>query len=350
MAQPYCEKFGFDDDRIHQRLRWLDFSVEDHVLARRLQMEVIRPNITAIVNDFYDWLDSVEEVQEMLSNGFDIGRLKITQTDYVRSLGMEFDTPEYFESRLRVGQAHAWIGLNLSLYNCAYYWLSQFIIARFPDNLRTADGDGQRIETFLHKIVCLDISLAIETYHVAKVTSLEETLAHTQQQKDRLRVAASTDSLTGLANHDAIIAELEMALTEIAQGEHTVAVVMADLDHFKDVNDTYGHLAGDKVLTEVSRRLRAALRGFDRVGRYGGEEFLLILHNATPTSMKHVTERVRKHITDNPVKLPELSLKVTMSMGVTMIRSGETAEDAIARADTALYAAKKAGRDRIVVA
>ncbi|HEB93787.1 MAG TPA: diguanylate cyclase [Gammaproteobacteria bacterium] len=350
MAQPYCEKFGFDDDRIHQRLRWLDFSVEDHVLARRLQTEVIRPNITAIVNDFYDWLDSVDEVQEMLSGGFDIERLKATQTNYVRSLGMEFDTPEYFEARLRVGQAHAWVGLSLSLYNCAYYWLSQFIITRIPDHLRTADGDGRRIESFLHKIICLDISLAIETYHVAQVTSLEESLARTQQQKDRLRVAASTDSLTGLANHDAIIAELELALAEVAQGEHTVAVVMADLDHFKAVNDTYGHLVGDKVLMEVSRRLRAALRGFDRVGRYGGEEFLLILHNATPTSMKHVTERVRKRITDNPVKLPDLSLKVTMSMGVTMVRSDETAEDAIARADTALYAAKKAGRDRVVVA
>ncbi len=350
MALPYCEKFGFDNDRIHQRLRWLDFSVEDHVLARRLQTEVIRPNITAIVNDFYDWLDSVKEVQEMLSGGFDIARLKATQTNYVRSLGMEFDTPEYFEARLRVGQAHAWIGLNLSLYNCAYYWLSQFIIAHFPDSLRVTDGDGRQIEAFLHKIVCLDISLAIETYHVAQVTSLEETLARTQQQKDRLRVAASTDSLTGLANHDAIIAELELALAEVVQGEHTVAVVMADLDHFKDVNDTYGHLVGDKVLMEVSRRLRAALRGFDRVGRYGGEEFLLILHNATPTSMKHVAERVRKRITDNPVKLPDLSLKVTMSMGVTMIRSGETAEDVIARADAALYAAKKAGRDCVIVA
>lgn len=350
MALPYCEKFGFDNDRIHQRLRWLDFTVEDHILARRLQMEVIRPNITAIVNDFYDWLDSVEEVQEMLSGGFDIARLKATQTDYVRSLGMEFDTPEYFEARLRVGQAHAWIGLNLSLYNCAYYWLSQFIIARFPDSLRAEDGDARQIESFLQKIICLDISLAIETYHIAQVTSLEETLARTQKQKDHLRVAASTDSLTGLANHDAIIAELELALGEVDQGEHTVAVVMADLDHFKDVNDTYGHLVGDKVLMEVSRRLRAALRGFDRVGRYGGEEFLLILHNATPTSMKHVAERARKRITENPVKLPDLSLKVTMSMGVTMVRSGETAEDAIARADAALYAAKKAGRDCVIVA
>ena len=348
MALPYCEKFGFDDDRIHQRLRWLDFSVEDHVLARRLQNEVIRPHITAIVDDFYAWLGTVEEAQDLLSGGFDIVRLKATQTEYLRTLGMEFDTPEYFESRLRVGQAHAWIGLNLSLYNCAYYWLSEFVLERIPDRLRNSEA-GRQIQTFLHKIVSLDISLAIETYHVAQVTSLEETLARTQQQKDRLSVAASTDSLTGLANHDAIIAELEQALAEVRQGEHTVAVVMADLDHFKRVNDSYGHLAGDKVLMEVSRRLRAALRSFDRVGRYGGEEFLLILRNVTPSTMAGVAERVRQRVTTNPIKLPELSLDITMSMGVTMARAGETAEDAIARADAALYEAKEAGRDRVVV-
>jgi len=348
MALPYCEKFGFDDDRIHQRLRWLDFSIEDHVLARRLQREVIQPHITAIVDEFYQWMNSVDEIREMLDSGYDIARLKVTQTAYLRSLGVDFDTPEYFESRLRVGQAHAWIGLNLSIYTCAYFWLTEIILAHFPDSLRNSK-EGRQMQTFLHKIVSLDISLAIETYHVAQVTSLEESLARTQQQKDRLRLAASTDSLTGLANHDAIIAELELALSDIAQGDHTVAVVMADLDFFKDVNDTYGHLAGDKVLVEVARRLRAALRGFDRVGRYGGEEFLLILHNATPSTMASVAERVRKRVTSNPIKLPELSLDITMSMGVTMARAGERAEEAIARADAALYAAKEAGRDRVVV-
>ena len=348
MSLPYCEKFGFDDDHIQQRLRWLNFSAADHGLAQRLQMEVIRPNITAIIDDFYAWLATVERIQEMIHGGLDIDRLKITQTAYLQSLGMDFDTPKYFESRLRVGQTHAWIDLNLSLYNCAYYWLCEFILARFPDKLRNSD-DGRRIQSFLHKIVGLDISLAIEIYHQAQVTSLEESLARTQQQKDRLRLAASTDSLTGLANHDTIIAELEFALSEMAQGKHTVAVVMADLDHFKRVNDTHGHLAGDKVLTEVSRRMRSALRGLDRVGRYGGEEFLMIIYNATPESMKNVAERVREHITANPIKSPDISLDITMSMGVTIARPGEKADEAIARADAALYVAKEAGRDRVVV-
>lgn len=348
MSLPYCKKFGFDDDRIQQRLRWLNFCAPDHGLAQRLQMEVIRPNISAIVDDFYAWLDGVERVHEMLHGGLDIERLKVTQTAYLRSLGIDFDTPKYFESRLRVGQTHAWIGLSLSLYNCAYYWLAECILARFPDKLRNSK-DGRQLQSFLHKIVALDISLAIETYHVAHVTSLEESLARTQQQKDRLRRAASTDSLTGLPNHDTIIAELEVALSKVTQGEHSIAVVMADLDHFKRVNDTHGHLAGDKVLTEVARRMRAALRGLDLVGRYGGEEFLMILYNTNPDSMQHVAERVRQRITANPIKSSDISLDITMSMGVTLGRPGEKADEAIARADTALYAAKEAGRDRVVV-
>ncbi len=349
MSLPYCEKFGFDEARIQQRLRWLNFSAADHGLAQRLQTEVIRPNITAIVDDFYAWMDTVDEIGEMLHGGVDVERLKVTQTAYLQSLGMDYDTPKYFESRLRVGQTHAWIGLSLSLYNCAYYWLTQFILARFPERFQSRNHDLRKIQNFLHKIVSLDISLAIETYHAVQVNSLEESLARTQEQKDRLRLAARTDSLTGLPNHDTIIAELNVALREVTQGKHSVAVVMADLDHFKRVNDTYGHLAGDKVLTEVARRMRSALRGLDLVGRYGGEEFLMILYNATPESMQTVAERVRQRITANPIKSPDISLDITMSMGVTLARKGEKADEAIARADAALYAAKAAGRDRVVV-
>lgn len=348
MSLPYCEKFGFDEARINQYLRWLNFSATDHGLAQRLQLEIIRPNLSAIIDDFYTWMDGVDELRKMLQDGQDIERLKVTQSGYLQSLGMDYNTPKYFESRLRVGQTHAWIGLNLSLYNCSYYWLSQFILAYIPSQLRNSD-DGQKIQAFLHKIIALDISLAIETYHVAQVTSLEESLARTQQQKDRLQQAASTDSLTGLANHDTIISELEFALDKARKNHGTVAVVMADLDHFKRVNDTYGHLAGDKVLIEVAHRMRSALRGHDHVGRYGGEEFLMILYNATPESMQAVAERVRQRITANPIKSPDINLDITMSIGATLARPGEKADEAIARADAALYRAKDSGRNRVVV-
>lgn len=348
MSLPYCEKFGFDEARIRQRLQWLEFSDADHELARRLQAEVIRPNITAIVDDFYAWMGDIEEVGDLLRTPGDIAHLKVTQTAYLRSLGVDFHQADYFESRLQVGQTHAWIGLSLSLYNCAYFWLSQFIVQRIVTQI-TDHNEQQHLQTFLHKIVSLDISLAIETYHKLQIHSLEDSLARAQQQQDRLRAAASTDSLTGLPNHDAIITELKHALADVDAGKYSVAVVMADLDHFKRVNDSLGHLVGDKVLSEVAHRMRSALRGLDRVGRYGGEEFLMILYNATPESMHNVAERVRQRISAHPIKSRDTSLNITLSMGVTLARRGESVHDAIARADAALYAAKEAGRDCIII-
>ena len=253
MSLTYCEKFGFNASRIAERLQWLDLSANDHATAGQLQQDIITLHAAAIVDEFYRWLVQIPEARALLVDDELISRLKQTQTQYLLSLGVDFNQADYFESRLRVGQAHVWVGLSLSLYQCAYRRLAELIF----QHIDCQRDDAPILISFLHKIIALDMSLAIETYHLTHVQTLEESLDRSQRQQKKLRVAAATDSLTGLANHETIISMLQEAL---AQEERPLAAVMVDIDHFKQVNDTHGHPVGDKVLIETARRIRSALR------------------------------------------------------------------------------------------
>ena len=346
MSLHYCEKFGFTTAKIQQRLQWLELTAADHALAAHFQQEVIQPHGQSIIDDFYGWLLTIDEARTLLADDATIQRLKQTQTGYLQSLGVDFDQPAYFESRLRVGQAHVWVGLSLSLYQCAYRRLSQIILDHIDITLENAS----KVSELVHKVIALDMSLAIEIYHDAQVQTLEEILERSKIQQKKLRVEASTDSLTGLANHETIMADLNHALGEIDQSNQPVVAIMADLDNFKTVNDTHGHLVGDKVLIEVARRLRAALRDFDSIGRYGGEEFLLLLNRTSMKTARKVAERIRKHVAAGPINLHGLEVQATISLGLATGRAGESAETIVDHADKALYAAKEAGRNCVKVA
>ena len=126
---------------------------------------------------------------------------------------------------------------------------------------------------------------------------------------------------------------------------------MADLDHFKQVNDVYGHLAGDAVLREAAQRMQSCIRPYDRLGRYGGEEFLIVVPGAVTSSGISVAERVRDAIAQAPVETPEGRICVTISLGVAGSAGAAPVEvDQLLRlADTALYRAKHEGRNRVAV-
>ncbi|MEW9266327.1 diguanylate cyclase [Kineococcus endophyticus] len=165
---------------------------------------------------------------------------------------------------------------------------------------------------------------------------------------------ARTDSLTGVATRGHLLRLGEQRVRRAATGR-TVAVVMVDVDHFKSVNDTYGHAAGDEVLTTVARRLQHETRETDVLGRYGGEEFAVVV--TSPADEAHgtldareVAERLRQGVRRTPVEVRGQQLQVTVSVGVAVLREGEQLTDVLARADTALYRAKDAGRDVVVVA
>jgi two-component system, cell cycle response regulator len=127
-------------------------------------------------------------------------------------------------------------------------------------------------------------------------------------------------------------------------------VIMIDLDFFKKINDTHGHVIGDFVLRHVASRIQAAVRDFDKVGRFGGEEFVIIMTNADLDLAKVIAERVRKGVMDTPLHLKELTIQITISLGVAMLKEGERKEALLERADTAMYEAKRGGRNRVVIA
>jgi diguanylate cyclase (GGDEF)-like protein len=200
------------------------------------------------------------------------------------------------------------------------------------------------------KITTLDMSLAIDTCFTHQLKSFEQSLDGMQVLASHLEKHAVTDSLTGMINHEHVFTELKKALSQSQSDQVPLCIVMADIDHFKRVNDNYGHLAGDGVLKEVAKRIKGSLRGFDIVGRYGGEEFLLILHRAELATARMVAERIRSRIAATPIDLPKEILDVTISMGVAMAKSDESVNSLVERADRALYNAKENGRNQVVLA
>jgi two-component system cell cycle response regulator len=159
---------------------------------------------------------------------------------------------------------------------------------------------------------------------------------------------ALTDSLTGLFNRRYLIAHLKKIMEEMGQTAKPICVLLFDLDHFKNVNDTYGHHAGDEVLKEFSQRLSRELRSFDMLARLGGEEFVAVFPNMHRDTAFEVSYRLRKVIADKPFTLSNgVQLNLTSSIGGVIIEENEDndAEGAIDRADKALYEAKDSGRN-----
>jgi diguanylate cyclase (GGDEF)-like protein len=167
--------------------------------------------------------------------------------------------------------------------------------------------------------------------------------------QEQLRDQASRDALTGLWNRAGILNILDRELDRRRREHRPLAVVLADLDHFKRVNDTFGHLAGDAVLRQAARRLLGSVRPYDAVGRYGGEEFLIVLPGCDSDSALSLAERLRLGIAAERIEANGALIQVTVSLGAA-ISEGEPEPDAVAllrAADAALYEAKRAGRNRV---
>ena len=165
---------------------------------------------------------------------------------------------------------------------------------------------------------------------------------------ENLSKLAITDALTRIMNRRGITVALLDAMAQSERYSAPLCVAMADIDHFKPINDTYGHKAGDRVLTEVAGILADTLRMPDKVGRYGGEEFLIILPHTTLAGGRKIAERLRAAVSRWEFGVEAKKLKVTVSLGITQFRKGEDLEQLISRVDKALYEAKGGGRNLVV--
>ena len=349
MRYRYCDQFGFDAEGRKRRLALLGLGEGDLAPAEALHRRVIAPGVESIVEALHERLAAVDDYQRIVHRGVDLVRLKRLQKAHLLSLGSRFHEAAYFEERLRVGLAHARVGVPLGLYASAHGMLQQLILDRVPPEIRAVEADYRPLVSFLMKITALDMSLASDTYHLSKVARLESSLQALRHADKALRRKVEIDALTGAASHSQALATLKRAL-HAAQREHTpLCVAMVDLDFFKNVNDTHGHLVGDEVLHDVTARMRASVREFDTVGRYGGEEFLIILENAPLTTAETILERVRRHVAQSPIKAKDLEIPVTVSQGLAAAKETDDVESLIRRADSALYEAKAAGRNCVRV-
>ncbi len=170
--------------------------------------------------------------------------------------------------------------------------------------------------------------------------------AEIEQARSELQRLAMSDALTGLPNRRAIMGALDEAVAKASRTETALAVLLCDIDHFKSINDRFGHLAGDKVLAAFGGRLSAVIEPGETAGRYGGEEFLVVLPGAPDLVMERVAA-IRSAITDTAYQFGDGSRIVTSSGGIAFLRPSDTTVTLVARADIALYAAKENGRNRI---
>ncbi len=182
-----------------------------------------------------------------------------------------------------------------------------------------------------------------------RIVELQEQL---MEAREALRDQASRDPLTDLWNHGSILAILRKEVARASRAHSPFAIAMADVDRFKAINDTYGHPAGDAVLREASRRLRGAMRTYDSLGRYGGDEFLAVVPGCNPATAHRFAESFRARIDRKGIETPQGLVTVTLSLGVVALEDlrDVKSETLIRVADAALYRAKIAGRNRVALA
>lgn len=348
VSPPLARTYGYTAARRRALLQLVGLTDADHAHAARLQRDVLMPDADRIVTDFYRKLGGDRAFRRILARGFGIGHLHDAQRQYLLTLGVGFDTAGYVESRLRIGAAHARVPVPPSLYLAAYALLQRLILQRLRARLRSAPRRQTVLTDFLVKIATLDMTLAIETYHNARVGELETSIKTLRGRAAQLHRRTELDAFTGVAHHARIIEVLKREIA--ARGQKPVSIVMVDLDRFKTINDTYGHPAGDKALQAVAARLRAVARRDDVVGRFGGDEFVIVLKHASLATARRIAERLREGVGREAVEIGGRRMRITLSAGVAATANGEDAESLLARADVALYQAKHAGRDRVVTA
>jgi two-component system cell cycle response regulator len=182
-----------------------------------------------------------------------------------------------------------------------------------------------------------------------RILGLEDRLVEAREQ---MRFKASHDALTTLWNRGVILELLGQELSRSRRENATTVIALCDIDHFKAVNDSFGHLIGDEVLRETAKRLLASVRSYDFVGRYGGEEFLVVLNNCDPAFALARAEEIRNTIGQRPVQTSRGAVSVTISLGLLLSHEwgSRSGEELLHEADKALYGAKAAGRNCVKLA
>ncbi len=236
----------------------------------------------------------------------------------------------------------------------------QLCLTNCPLAASMDDGQPREAEVFLHHhdghrmpVVVRaspirnkegEIIGAVETF------SNNDQIIQTRRQVDELRQSVFTDHLTGIGNRRYLEEGLHAAKMEIEREIGVAGMIFIDIDNFKNINDTYGHETGDQILLMVVRTLKHNLRGTDLLGRWGGDEFMAIIHHVQELSvLQDLAKKLRVMVENSRLDLEAARLSITVSIGATLIKADETYEKFFERADRLMYKSKKAGRNQITV-
>jgi two-component system cell cycle response regulator len=349
VTQELSELFEITPQEIQTRRAFLLFTREDEENLIEIH-RLIDSDVDIIINDFYAHLRKFEELDPFLLDAATLERLKQTQRQYVLTLGRNGDHPRYFEDRLRIGVAYERIGLPQKWYLGAHAVLFELIGWKLA---RRHTGGQMKFFSFmktLQKVLTLDAILAVETYYRATTERLEHILHRSAEDHHHLQVVSQLDSLTQIKNRQFLLEALETELHRSRRFQHPFTLLFVDIDHFKHINDHYGHAFGDTVLQTLVRLMSEVVRPTDILGRYGGEEFLIGLLEADETIAHMIAERLRLKVATTPFPFNQHCISITISIGVaSLIPEIDKIETLIERADRALYQAKQTGRNQVCV-
>ena len=222
------------------------------------------------------------------------------------------------------------------------------------------DGTEREVEVFLHhanghRVPVLVRATALRDGEGQIIGAIETfsknaLVTDTRRRLREMRRVAMTDPLTGVGNRRLLESRLRGALAVVQNSSSVAGLLFMDVDHFKQVNDTYGHNIGDDVLCMVGNTLQYALRATDTVGRWGGEEFIAILYEIqTSENLQTIAEKVRALVELSRLDVKEQGLSVTLSIGATLLRTEDTLDGLIQRADELMFKSKRAGRNRVTI-
>lgn len=315
-------------------LELLELSERDHEAAEVLQTKVITPGLENIIEAFYVYLQSHREYKEYFSPGEQLLRMAQSQENYLRTLAVNFQSPDYFEDRLRIGVIHSQIGLPPRLYECAYAKLRDLIVDNIPDEMEKESVE--KIRQLMNKIITLDIALALESYYQISIGNLEASIDKLEKNNDALQERSNKDTLTGTANRAAILSLVNELLAKFKNDGSIFSIVMCDVDGMREVNAKLGHMAGDLLLKKVVEMIQSKLRATDKIGRYGGNEFLIILQNKDEDSAIKLMTDISTMLSEQDISIRGTKVNNRISYGVTSVSEGDELPNLLMRVDQAL--------------
>lgn len=343
--QTLLEQMKMSDVEILHRMKLLNLNKEELNLLYSHKI-IIEDNIDVIVDEFYEKQTEIDEISLLIGDADTLRRLRSAQRKYVMDLFSGNYDSEYVNNRLRIGMVHKRIGVEPKLYLSAVRTLKDVVIKTLKRTITKSELLEQTLDA-LDKLLYFDTTLVFDTYIDCLVgeienaknrtevyaKSLEEKVAERTQQ---LKEQAQLDPLTNLYNQRAMQELLRRDLSTSKRRQVKLSLVYFDVDKFKDINDTHGHLKGDEVLKNIGQAMLNNVRETDVPCRYGGDEFCIILPDCGVDEAKVICEKIIKEFGD---RYPDYSLSI--GIAETGLDEYIDGDNLIKMADDKMYLAKE---------